>query len=126
MKTIIAGGRDYNITDEDFKALDALDITEVVSGCARGADSGGEAWARSRGIPVKQFPANWNAHGKSAGMIRNGEMADYAQALAVFPGGKGTANMISRAKLKGLKIFTINAGVVNPEKPYTLPTYELF
>lgn len=44
MKLIIAGGRNYNLTDEDYIKLDTLldTTTEVISGCAKGADSCGE------------------------------------------------------------------------------------
>ena len=43
--TIIAGGRDYNLTLSDEAWLDTLPIREVVSGGASGVDAGGEAWA---------------------------------------------------------------------------------
>lgn len=105
MKCIIAGGRDYKITNWDEAWLDTLGITEVVSGCARGADAGGEAWAKKRGIRIKLFPALWESYGKSAGIIRNKLMAEYAEAAALFPGGRGTENMLKEATLRGLRIF---------------------
>lgn len=107
MKTIVAGGRDYRLSLSDYHYLDTLGITEVVSGGARGADEGGEAWARSRGIPVKRFPADWRRYGKSAGMIRNGEMADYAERLVAFPGGRGTQNMVEQALERGLPVLVV-------------------
>ena len=88
MKTIIAGGRDYFLTEFDESRLDGLDITEVVCGCARGADTGGEMWAQKRGIPVKRFPADWDGLGKGAGPVRNCQMAEYVEALVAFPGGR--------------------------------------
>lgn len=111
MKLIIAGGRDYQMTGDDKTALLALDIemgiTEVVSGCARGADQEGEKWAEANGIPVKRFPAKWRELGKSAGHHRNTAMACYAEALAVFPGGRGTADMIQQARERGLPIINM-------------------
>jgi hypothetical protein len=61
-------------------------------------DQIGEDWAREHNIPVKQFLAQWNIHGKSAGPIRNKEMAEYADALIAFWDGqsKGTKNMIEQ------------------------------
>lgn len=103
--TIIAGGRDYEFTKSDIAWLDSLPIGEVVSGCARGADSEGEAWAASRGVPVKRFPADWQTHGRAAGMLRNAQMAAYADALAIFPGGKGTQDMHRKALDAGLTVF---------------------
>jgi hypothetical protein len=107
MKTIIAGGRDYHLTDEDFHKLDQLKgtISEVVSGCARGVDTTGEIWANKNNIPVKKLPADWNKYGKSAGYKRNQQMAEYADAVILFPGGKGTNHMYDIAKRKGLDIY---------------------
>lgn len=105
MKLIIAGGRDYQMTEPDFSKLDAIDgISEVVSGGASGADAWGERWAESRDIPVTIFRADWKKYGKSAGPRRNLEMAQYAHALALFPGGNGTEDMFQNAQILRLKI----------------------
>jgi len=105
MKTIIAGGRDYVLTENDRIRLDHLPITEVVSGGAKGADQGGEFWARLNGIPISSKKPDWTKHGRAAGPIRNEEMAKYAEACVLFPGGKGTADMAARAKKHNLKIY---------------------
>lgn len=109
MKLIIAGGRDYRLTRTDLGDLDWLHgkikVTEVVSGCARGADKGGEMWAESRGLPIKRFPADWDTFGKRAGYLRNAQMADYADAVVLFPGNKGTSMMFDLARERGLKIY---------------------
>ena len=83
------------------------DVTEVVSGTARGVDSLGEQWAKTQNIPIKRFPADWNTHGRAAGHIRNAEMANYAEALVALWDGqsRGTKNMIASAQKKGLKVF---------------------
>lgn len=109
MKVIIAGSRsikDRKIVDKAIEAS-GFSITEVVSGGASGVDSLGEAWAADHKIPVKQFPAKWELHGKAAGPIRNKQMADYAEALiAVWDGNsRGTLNMITQAKCKGLHVY---------------------
>jgi hypothetical protein len=107
MRTIIAGSRDYCLTQDDWRALDSMQITEVVCGGARGVDDCGRQWAISRGIPVKMFPADWDAHGRSAGPIRNRQMAMYADKLIAFWDGKsrGTRNMIDTAKSLGLEVI---------------------
>lgn len=106
MKLIIAGGRDYRFTAADNRRLDEIQgVTEVVSGCQTGADFWGEVWAKDRGIPIQPFPANWNAYGLDAGPIRNEAMAAYADAVVLFPGGRGTNNMLKKAKRAGLKIY---------------------
>lgn len=101
MKTIIAGSRGFNDYDLLCQTCDDIEITEVVSGTARGADKLGERYARERNIPVKQFPADWDNLGKRAGYIRNSDMAKYADACVVFWDGvsKGTAHMIVLSRL---------------------------
>lgn len=105
MKTVIAGGRDYVLTGADCVWLDTLGITEVVSGGARGADRGGEEWALGNNIDLTIMPAKWIKHGKAAGPIRNREMAEYAEAVVLFPGGKGTDSMAREAKRMDLPIY---------------------
>ncbi len=108
MKVIIAGSRqieDYCSVKNAIE-LSQFYVSEVVSGCARGVDKVGEYWARKHNIPIKRFPANWSL-GKQAGIIRNIEMAHYADALvAVWDSqSRGTKHMIECAKRKGLKVF---------------------
>ena len=88
------------------------EITEVVSGGARGVDKLGEIWAVKNDIPIRLFPANWKEHGRSAGYIRNKEMANYADALIALWDGKsaGTRHMVDLAIKADLKFlcFTLN------------------
>ncbi len=114
MKTIIAGSRsihDRKIVEEAIKAS-GFTITEVVSGGARGVDAVGECWARDNNIPLKRFLAKWHVQGKRAGPIRNGEMAEYAEALiAIWDGeSRGTQDMIVKAKCKGLQVYVYVVG----------------
>lgn len=109
MKTIIAGSRD-GITQRDVDEAAKMcgwSIASVVSGTARGVDQMGEAVAKRMRVPVHRYPADWNAHGRAAGHIRNALMADNAEALiAVWDGkSRGTLNMINTAKKKGLKVY---------------------
>ena len=119
MKLIVAGGRDYHFTEEDRSFLDSLlGVSEIVSGACRakddsqpaqGADGWGEEWAKSHGLPVTRFYPDWSAHGRGAGPRRNTAMAEYADALAVFPGGRGTDSMRREAEKRGLTIHLPHA-----------------
>lgn len=114
MRTIIAGGRDYNFNSKDEEFLDSIadSITEVVEGGATGADTCARYWATKRGIPTKTFHADWWRNGMAAGPIRNREMAEYAKngQCILFPGGKGTDSMCSIATSAGLKVIDKRRG----------------
>lgn len=112
MKVIIAGSREgFTIKDVREAVLlsefDPSEITEVVSGGARGVDRLGEQWAKEMNIPIKQFIPDWDGLGKKAGHVRNREMGDYADALIALWDGvsKGTKGMIEYAEKKGLKVY---------------------
>lgn len=109
MKLIVAGGRNYFLSKQDFDNLDQLPITitEIVSGCATGADAGGEAYAKKHNLPIKRFPPDWKLYGKAAGPMRNIQMAQYADAVVLFPGGKGTESMRREAEKYCLQIFCL-------------------
>ena len=85
----------------------------IVCGKAQGADTLGEKYAKENSIDIKYFPADWDTYGKSAGYIRNKQMAEYASsekgygALIAFWDGKskGTKLMIDLAKQYHLKTF---------------------
>lgn len=117
MKVIIAGSRTVadDVLIRNAVETSGFDITEVVSGCARGADIRGERWAAGNGKPVKRSLADWDQHGKRAGVIRNRQMGDYADALiAVWDGDStGTRHMIDyMTKLKKpVHVLRFRAGV---------------
>jgi hypothetical protein len=109
MKVIVAGSRKIN---EYFTVIDSIyesgfEISEIVSGGAKGPDSIAILYAASNHIPYRVFEANWALWGKMAGPMRNTEMAKYADALiAVWDGkSKGTKNMIKQAEENNLLIY---------------------
>ncbi|UUV45994.1 DUF2493 family protein [Bacillus phage vB_BanS-Thrax1] len=116
MKVVIAGGRDFNHYIllkakllHYFRNYNLGDI-EIVSGGARGADSLGERFAKEHGCKIVRFLPDWELFGKSAGYIRNAEMAKYADACVCFWDGKskGTKHMINLAEKEGLKLRVVN------------------
>lgn len=112
MKVIVCGGRNLQpykeITDWIEDNLKKLKATEVVSGMSKGADIIGVHVSESLGIPVKRFPADWKRYGKSAGYLRNNQMAIYSDACLVLPGGRGTADMKNKAVFNGLRVIVFN------------------
>lgn len=109
MRVIIAGSR--NITSYIFlkNVINYLDwkIDVVLCGMAKGVDQLGHTYALSNNIPIEKYPADWRRFGMSAGMIRNREMANKADALIALWNGysRGTKNMIEEAHSRNLKVF---------------------
>lgn len=121
MKLIIAGSRHMRFEDKHLipHGVAILErnlnckVTSVVCGLARGADTLGKRWAMlEANIPVHDFPANWALHGKAAGPIRNGEMADFADALLalMWDNSRGTANMVAQMQERKKPVLVISNG----------------
>lgn len=106
-RVIVCGGRDYQDREAVFAALDRIRPDLVIQGGATGADRLAFDWCMARTVECYNMPANWKEHGKAAGPIRNQRMIDEFRPsmLIHFPGGRGTADMISRATKAGLEII---------------------
>lgn len=115
---LICGGRTFSDWTTFVNVLRAIkesrapnDKLTIISGCANGADKLAEQWAEADGWGLQQFPADWEKFGRSAGPIRNKRMLEEGRPdmVIAFPGGKGTANMVSQARKAGVKVLTISA-----------------
>jgi len=111
MKVIIAGSRsitDYSLLLSAMETLQ-LDVTEVVSGTAKGVDQLDERWAQEKEIPIKKFPADWKTFKGGAGYVRNEQMAKYGEILVALWGGKskGTQHMIDLARKADLEVHVV-------------------
>ena len=118
MKVVIAGSRDitdYNILLKAIKEC-PFQITEVISGRARGVDTLGEQFAEDYSLKLHLFPADWKKYRNAAGPIRNAQMADFADAvLCVWDGvSSGTKDMMNQAKKRGLPLYVFK---VDPDTP---------
>ena len=113
MRILVCGGREFDNweridTELGFYAATS-GIETIIQGGAKGADFLAKAWAKYKGIPVDEWPADWKAHGKAAGGIRNQKMLDEGRPNIVlaFPGGRGTADMTSRAQRAGVRVVVL-------------------
>lgn len=109
-KVVIAcGGRNFGDKELVCLTLDRVNASLVITGGASGADRLAEKWAALRGVPFIVMPALWAGEGAGAGPRRNQRMIDLGLAtmLVAFPGGRGTADMIRRAKTARLDVFEI-------------------
>ena len=82
----------------------------LIVGDALGADASAKLWAKHRGIPGVMCVADWKAHGKKAGPVRNARMLNYGPHVVIhFPGGAGTADMVKRAQDAGVETIEVPA-----------------
>ncbi len=81
----------------------------VLSGNAKGADKMGIEMAKKYNLPFEVFKPDWIKNGRSAGVIRNVEMANSADFCICFWDGKspGTNHMRNICKRKNIVLKTI-------------------
>jgi len=121
LRVLVCGGRGYRDWPQLSGELDRLhaerDFAEVIHGAAPGADTLADTWARSRGIVSRQFIALWQTEGKAAGPRRNQRMLDEGQPdlVVAFSGGKGTDDMVRRAKAAGVEVVEVFAALDGDE-----------
>lgn len=116
-KVIVAGPRDYHnyeiVSKNILNIFDMYPQTqfEIFEGGARGVDACAKRFAISEIYSHEQFKADWDKYGRSAGPIRNSEMAMNADMLIAFrykdKCSRGTENMIKTALNHSLEIHII-------------------
>ena len=103
MNVLVCGGRYYQ---GDVSCLSQIDVTMVIHGNAKGADTLAKLWAIENGIHHAAVPALWDSYGKAAGFRRNSAMLklnpDYCVA---FPGGVGTKMMTELCERAGITVW---------------------
>ena len=111
---LICGGRDFDDRDMFNAAMgDLLRLKgcpdRVIHGAAFGADTMADGFARRMACRVSIYQPRWKEHGKAAGPIRNQQMIDEGKPNLViaFPGGKGTADTVARARKAGIDVAEI-------------------
>lgn len=83
--------------------------TAIMSGMAPGVDVIAARYANRTSIRLLKMPADWRNRGRSAGFIRNGEMARIAEYFICFWDGesKGTAHMMRCVKVQNKPLHMI-------------------
>lgn len=110
LRVLVCGGRDFTGRALMRTTLDGLHAAcpfgHLIHGGARGADMLSGEWARSKGILMSVYPADWARHGRSAGYIRNRQMIVEGRPdlVVAFAGGPGTRDMVTQARKAGLRV----------------------
>jgi hypothetical protein len=108
LRLLVCGGRNYDDHEAVDRELSALAETygwlTIINGGANGADKLAREWAEKHYHGVVTFHAEWGRLGSVAGPIRNERMIILGKPdmVLAFPGGKGTADMVRRAKSHGI------------------------
>ena len=111
MRIIVCGSHKRGNRAAVFERLDYLvamrPITFLAHGGADFIDSFAKQWAETRGIPNREYRAEWSKYGKAAGPIRNRVMFDAVKpdVVVAFPGDTGTANMVQIAERAGVSVW---------------------
>ncbi len=108
---IVCGGRDYDDRENVRRILrsECPGGWIVIQGGARGADTLAHEEAQKLGNYSVTAHANWKSFGNSAGVIRNRVMLDLGpEKVIAFPGGRGTAHMVSIAKQAGVPVVEVS------------------
>jgi predicted polyphosphate/ATP-dependent NAD kinase len=111
-RLLVCGGRRFGSTrsERDLVRVTLDDYLNdnlvIITGGATGADAVAESWARAQQVPLVVVPARWRVLGRAAGPTRNQFMLDWLEPVEVvaFPGGDGTADMVTRARAAGVPV----------------------
>lgn len=114
MRVAVIGSRGLSVNDLE-KYLPE-DVTEIVSGGAKGVDTSARNYAVAHGIKLTEFLPEYEKYGKSAPLKRNITIIENADIVLAFWDGqsRGTKFVIDECKKRGIpvKIFKPNAGIV--------------
>lgn len=124
MRVLVTGGREFRDREWLYGALELLHsldpITELIEGGAAGADCLAANWAIWRLGGSTTVKADWKKHGSAAGPIRNRLMAHMdPDVVLACPGGNGTADMVTVAKLRGIQVVFLEKMPVGKRGPLT-------
>lgn len=106
MRILSCGGRDfYDELTVYFAFKELPEDTVIVHGGANGSDYLTEQVCKGFGYTVYSAKAEWDRLGREAGPQRNRMMLDKygpIDILYVFPGGRGTEDMVMVAAERGI------------------------
>ena len=101
MKIAVIGSRE--IDNINLEKHLPKECDEIVSGGARGVDSLAADYARQRGLKLTVFRPDYDSFGRSAPIIRNKDIVNYADKVLAFWDGvsRGTSFVIDYCKRVG-------------------------
>ena len=117
-RVLVCGGRSYDNREAVAVALHPYrppfrDRVEnvIIHGGAEGADELADDWARQNTVQREVYRPDWRQHGRAAGPLRNARMIAEGKPdiVIAFPGGKGTADCIRKARAAGIPVIEVRS-----------------
>lgn len=104
MKIAVIGSRNLRVAD--LARYLPENVTEIVSGGAKGIDTCARKYAQEKGLALTEFLPDYKKYGSWAPLKRNLDIIEYADIVIAFWDGisKGTKYVIENCKKKGKKI----------------------
>lgn len=101
------GDPDNEACVHEAMSVDLIPLT--VEGHGDRSDALAQEWALEQEIPIKMFLTDWERYGKAAGPILNQQMLVEGKPdlVVASQGGRGTANIVSRAQQAGVPVVEI-------------------
>lgn len=117
MRILITGSRDWPWPNAISMSLLGVaagveddDITIVSGACPTGADAAAERTAERMGWKLETHPADWSAHGRRAGYVRNQAMVEAGADLClafIKDSSRGATMTVKLAEDAGIPV-TVN------------------
>ena len=111
MRIAVVGSRTARV--ENLESYLPAEVSEIVSGGARGIDFCAAEYAEGAGLPLKVFLPEYEKYGRAAPLKRNDQIAEYADACLAFWDGvsRGTQYTISQFRKRGKPVFIFKQSV---------------
>ena len=107
MKIAIIGSRSIEL--QNLSDYLPENVSEIVSGGARGVDGSAAEYAKANNIKLTEFLPEYSKYGRGAPIVRNKQIAEYADEVLAFWDGKskGTLSVIRYCEKIGKKCRVI-------------------
>lgn len=116
MKLAVIGSRTFIDFEKMKSAIETFEkeygnISEIVSGGAKGTDTLAERFAAERDdIKLTIFHSQWHRYKAGAGKMRNSQIAEHCEMLLAFWDGvsRGTKDTITKVNKMGKRVVIID------------------
>lgn len=104
MRVAVVGSRNLSVLNLGCYLPD--DVTEIISGGAKGVDTSAREYAIAQGLPLREFLPEYSRYGKSAPLKRNLQIISQADLVLAFWDGasRGTRFVIDHCHKMGVPV----------------------